>query len=113
VIAKQQASEVQAAVNAWASSSANMREASTSAYAGRLVSIESVRASYNASSTTLARFNLLKDFLDDSIFDHFVTYTTNSGKLQSEALVNAKQYLKLEDWAAGGASYPKVSLYSE
>jgi prepilin-type N-terminal cleavage/methylation domain-containing protein len=113
MIAKQQASEVQSAVNAWASSSANMREPATSAFAGRLVSIESVRASYNAASTTSARFELIKSFLDDSIADHFTTYTTNTDKLQSEALVNSKQYLKLEDWAAGGASYPKVSLYSE
>jgi prepilin-type N-terminal cleavage/methylation domain-containing protein len=109
MIAKQQASEVQSAVNAWASSSANMRDTST----GQLKSVESVRASYNAASTTSARFELIKSFLDDSIAEHFLTYTTNTDKLQSEALANSKQYLKLEDWAAGGASYPKVSLYSE
>ena len=109
VIAKQQASEVQSAVNAWVGSGANARDATT----GQLKSIESVRGAYNAASTTSARFNLIKSFLDDSIADHFLTYTTNTDKLQSEALVNSKQYLKLEDWAAGGASYHKVALYSE
>lgn len=106
-IAKQQAAAMQNAVNAWATSGSNMRSPTT----GQLQSVESTRATYNAASTTSARFNLIKSFLDDSTADHFLANTSNTDKLQSEALINAKQYLRLEDW--GAASYPKVSIVNE
>ena len=109
MLARQQESSVQNAVNAWASSSSTMRDPTT----GQLRSLESTRVAYNAATTSSARFNLVKGFLDDTTADHFLAYTTNTGKLQSEALKNAKQYLKLEDWTAGGAGYPKVTLNNE
>ena len=106
-IAKQQASAVQNAVNSWVASSTNTRDPST----GQLLSVESARSTYNAASTSSARFNLIKTYLDDGTADHFLTNTANTGKLQSEALINAGQYLTLDTWAASG--YPKVSIVNE
>ncbi len=114
MIARQQQSAVQEAVNAWASSASMMRAGSTDAHPGQLLSVESTRAAYNAAATTSARFNLIKGFLDDNTADHFLTYTISTDRLKSEALTNAKQYLKLEDWAAGNAGgYPKVTLNND
>ena len=109
MITRQQQSAVQEAVNSWVTSGSNFRDPAT----GQLKSTESTRIAYNAASTTSARFNLIKSFLDDSTADHFLTFTTSTDKLKSEAMTNTKQYLKLEDWAAGGLSYPKVTLNND
>lgn len=112
VVARQQQAAMQTALNAWVSSSTQTRDNNpASPTRGQLRSLETIRGIYNAATTTSARFNKIKDFLDDNTADHFLTYTTSTDKLKSEALTNAKLYLKLEDWGAG--SYPKVTLNND
>ena len=112
-MARQQQAEVQNAVNAWLSG--QTRNTGT----GQVKSVESIRADYNSRSTSLARFNLItgldqtppNGYLDEPIARHFADNTTNSDRVRSEAMTNAKQYLTLSTWVSG--SYPKVELISE
>lgn len=105
MVARQQQAEVQNAVNAWVVGQSRDR------MTGQFRSLESIRADYNSRSTPLARFNLIGTYLDDSTVTHFTTYTSNSGKVQSDALKKAGQYLDLSSWTSG--SYPKVELIYE
>ncbi len=110
MVARQQQAAMQTAVAAWVSAQSRDTDP-LSATVGQMRSLETIRGLYNAATTTSARFNKIKDFLDDNTADHFLTYTTSTDKLKSEALTNAKQYLRLDDWSSG--SYPKVSLINE
>lgn len=117
VIARQQQASVQSALTAWVM--AQTRLAGTS----QIRSLESVRISYNALGTTLARFNLLvpnpsspdtnlrAGFLDQTTADHFLDYTSNSDRLKTAALENARQYLTLPGWQSG--DFPRVDLVNE
>ena len=110
MIARQQQGAVQSAALAWVSS--QMRdEGPTSPTRGQLRSLESIRTIYNAYATPLARLNVIGKYLDDTTSNHLITSTTNSEKIKSDALSNAKQYLSLGTWTSGG--YPKVDLVSE
>lgn len=117
VMGRQQQAAVQSALTAWVM--AQNRVGNTA----QLRSLESVRTTYNALSTTSARFNLLvpnatsadpnlrAGFLDQTTADHFLDYTTGTDKLKTAALDNAKQYLSLPTWQSG--DFPRVDLVNE
>lgn len=105
MVARQQQTQVQNAVNAWISG--QTRDLTT----GQVRSLESIRSDYNSRSTSLARFNLVSGYLDESTAEHFTDTTTNSDRVKSEAMINARQYLTLGTWVSG--SYPKVELTNE
>jgi len=117
VMARQQQASVQSALTAWVM--AQTRVGSTAQVRG----LEEVRLSYNALSTTSARFNLLVPnpaspdpnirvgFLDPTTADHFLDYTTGTDRLKSAALENAKQYLTLPTWQSG--DFPRVEIVNE
>lgn len=110
MVAKQQQSAVQAAANAWMSS--QMRDENpASVTRGQVRSLEAIRTIYNSYSTSLARLNVISRYLDDATASHLISSTTNSDKIKSDALSNARQYLSLGTWTSGG--YPKVDLVSE
>lgn len=97
VVARQQQAAVQSAVNAWV--------ASQSSGTG---SLAAARTAYNNQPTSLARLNLVANYLDEKTVDHFRANTTNTGQVLSEALKKTNQYLELPTWSA--SSYPKVDL---
>ncbi len=117
VIARQQQATVFSALTAWV-----MAQTRTGGTA-QVRSLESVRTTYNALGTTMARFNLLvpapsspdpslrAGFLDQTTTDHFMDYTTGSDRLKTAALDNASQYLTLPNWQAG--DFPRVDLVNE
>ena len=105
MVARQQQAQVQNAVNAWVSG--QTRDTTT----GQVRSLESIRSDYNSRGTSLARFNLIDDYLDETSAEHFTDTTTNSDRVKSEAMVTARQYLTLGTWVSG--SYPKVELINE
>ena len=102
MVARQQQAAVQSAVQAWASS--QTRDPGT----GQIVSQESIRADYNSRSTSLARLNLVAGYLDNVTANHFLTTTTNSSAIESDALNTASQHLELPNWDQ--SSYPQVNL---
>lgn len=117
VMARQQQSAVQSALTAWVM--AQTRVGSTA----QVRSLESVRTTYNALSTTSARFNLLvpnpsspdpnlrAGFLDTTTADHFLDYTVGTDRLKTAALDNAKQYLSFPTWQSG--DFPRVELVND
>jgi len=117
VMARQQQAAVQSALTAWVM--AQTRVGSTAQVRG----LEEVRLSYNALSTTSARFNLLVPnpaspdpslrvgFLDPTTADHILDYTTGTDRLKTAALENAKQYLTLPTWQSG--DFPRVEIVNE
>lgn len=110
MISRQQQSAVQSAANAWVAG--QMRDDNPGSMTrGQIRSLESVRAIYNSYPTSLAKLNVIGRYLDDSTSSHLISSTTNSDKIKSDALFNARQYLSLSSWTAG--SYPKVDLSSE
>lgn len=108
VIARQQQAAVQNAVNAWVNK--------TSSEPG--VGLAGALTAYNNASTALAKLKLVGGdptatpptigYLDDSTAEHLINNTTDSGKIQSQALKKIDQYLALDAWVA--SSYPKVEL---
>jgi type II secretory pathway pseudopilin PulG len=110
IVARQQQATVNSALNAWVMG--NMRIAS-GVNEGQLLSIEDLRAEYNAKGTALARFLLMSPdagngYLDETTREHFLEYTTNSGRLETAALQFAKQHLTLPAWNPG--EFPKALL---
>jgi prepilin-type N-terminal cleavage/methylation domain-containing protein len=114
MIARQQQAAVQAAVNSWVNGETNrVNVIDATAGTAKLKTIEEIRAAYNNSATTLARLNLVGEYLDSTTLAHLTDtdYTTGAAKVKSEALASSKQYLTLPDWAAN--SYPQVVLNKE
>ena len=112
MISRQQQAALQGAVNAWVNGDdnrANVINATTGT--AKLRTVEEIRTAYNGLANSLARLNLIAAYLDDATKNHFISYTTNSSKIKSEALNSTKQYLSLPNWAAN--SYPQVLLLSE
>jgi hypothetical protein len=117
IVARQQQAAINEALQSWVMS--QMRVGTTA----QIQSINNVRNSYNALSTSSARFNLLvpnasaadpnarSGFLDQSTADHFLEYTTNTDRLKSSALEGAKQYITLPTWADG--EHPKAEIVNE
>ena len=112
MIARQQQAAIQAAVNSWVNGDSNrVNVINATTGTGKLRTIEEIRTDYNSRITSLARLNLVAGYLDDSTKNHLFGYTTNSGKIKSEALSATKQYIALPDWASG--DYPKVTITAE
>ncbi len=109
IIARQQQAAIQNAVNAWVNSDTNrVNVINATTGTGKLRTIAEIQATYNALTTALARFNLVAPYLDNATSSHFTTSTTNSAKINSDALAASKQYIAMPDWTTG--SYPQVSL---
>ncbi|MEM6910514.1 MAG: type II secretion system protein [Verrucomicrobiota bacterium] len=95
VIVRQQQAALQTAVNNWVAGSATL-------------SVSELRSLYNNEADSLARLNLVKIYLDDLTYEHFIEYTDSSNQLETQALSRLGKHLTLPTWADG--SYPKVEL---
>jgi prepilin-type N-terminal cleavage/methylation domain-containing protein len=110
IVARQQQATLNSALNAWVMGS--MRVAS-GADEGQLLSIETLRSTYNSQATSLARFLLIspdagEGYLDQATRDHFLQYTVNSGRIESAALQAGRQHITLPAWVSG--EFPKALL---
>lgn len=99
VVARQQQATLQSAINAWASAQLS----------GRLTVAE-LRSTYNAVKGSEARLALVRDYLDDVSYEHFVAESGRSeeDRVESSATRRLGWYIALPDWDEGG--YPKVDL---
>ena len=112
IIARQQQAAIQNAVNAWVNSDGNRTNViNATTGTGKLRTLAEIQATYNALTTSLARFNLIAPYLDNSTSNYFTTATTNSSKISSDALSSTSQYIALPDWVTG--SYPQVTLNAQ
>lgn len=112
MISRQQQAAIQSAVNAWVNGESNrVNVINATTGTAKLRTVEEIRADYNSRITTLARLNLVAAYLEDATKNHLFGYTTNTGRIKSEALNATKQYISLPDWAAN--SYPQVQLVAE
>jgi prepilin-type N-terminal cleavage/methylation domain-containing protein len=114
IVGRQQQATVQNAINAWVMS--QTRVGTTS----QLMSVSDIRALYNGQSTAKGKFDTflapnagtgLGGFIDKATADHFTEYTTNTARLKTAALHQAKQHLQLPAWTAGG--FPRVDLVND
>lgn len=98
IVARQQQATVQSAVNAWV--------------CGRLtgsMTVAEVRSAYNAVAGSEARLTLIRNYLDDVSYSHFVSESTSPlNRVESAATRKLGWYISLPDWTSG--SYPKVDL---
>ncbi|RFC41520.1 MAG: Type II secretory pathway, pseudopilin PulG [Verrucomicrobia bacterium] len=98
IVARQQQATVQSAVNAWV--------------CGRLtgnLTVEEVRSAYNAVNGSEARLTLIRDYLDDVSYGHFVSESTSAqDRVESAATRRLGWYISMPNWTSG--SYPKVEL---
>lgn len=125
IVARQQQSAVQEALNAWVMSQTRVRTSINGVETAQIQTLSAIRASYNALLTTSDRFNKLRPnpshtdpnqragFLDSTTVEHFDEFKSKSGsdKLISSALYGAKQYLTLPAWEDG--DMPRVVLMDE
>jgi prepilin-type N-terminal cleavage/methylation domain-containing protein len=114
MIARQQQAAVQAAVNAWVNGEGNrVVVINATAGTGKMRTIEEIRTIYNNTATSLDRLKLVGGYLDTTTLDHLTDtdYSTNAGRIKSEALAVTKQYLSMPDWVPNG--YPEVRLTKE
>jgi hypothetical protein len=110
IVARQQQSTLNSALNAWVMGS--MRIAS-GANEGQLRSLEDVRTEYNGQASALTRLQLIapaigSGYLDESTRAHFVAHTNNSGRIESAALEASSQHITLPTWVSG--EFPKALL---
>jgi prepilin-type N-terminal cleavage/methylation domain-containing protein len=109
MVGRQQQTAVQTAVNSWVTSNARYPQTYPDVnYRGKTRPISDIRTEYNALANSLARFNKVAEYLDESTRAHFNENTTDGNKLKTEGLKKAKQYLSLPTWSAG--SSPEVHL---
>lgn len=97
VIARQQQTLIQESLNAWISRMSSGTN-----------SISTARTMYNNASTAQAKFVLIQNYLDQNTYEHFISFTTDATKLQSEAMVQTSTYLQFSTWATN--SYPRVNM---
>lgn len=97
VIARQQQVIVQEALNAWISKQSSGTN-----------SIANARSMYSAATTAQAKLVLMQSYLDQNTYDHFISFTSDSAKLQTEAMVQAGVYLQFSTWATN--NYPRVNM---
>lgn len=113
MVARQQQAAIQGAVTAWVngdSNRVNVINASTGSAKPRTV--EEIRTDYNSRQTSLARLNLISSYLDGLTMEHFAKYTTNTGKVKSEALTAIRHHITLPDWTTS-TGYPQVLLSAD
>lgn len=104
VLARQQQAALQNAVNAWVSSNSVGNVPGSQ----KPASLEYARGIYNASGNPQARLLLVQDYLDATTFQHFAETTTNTSKVETDAMKKIGQYVDLPSWSYG--SYPQVNL---
>jgi prepilin-type N-terminal cleavage/methylation domain-containing protein len=103
VIARQQLAVTQEAVNHYV----NREIGRVTTVGGSGKSVSQVMTAYNAASNAQTRYNLFKNYLDDST-QTSLTVDTSTGRITSQAMRDVGMYLTLPDWAS--SSYPKVQL---
>lgn len=98
IIARQQQSVLQEALNAWISAYSQTN----------LGGVSAAKTAYGSASTAVAKLGLLQSYLDSGTYDHLVEYSTNSAQIQSEALSKIGHSLVFSTW--GTNSYPRVNM---
>jgi prepilin-type N-terminal cleavage/methylation domain-containing protein len=96
IVARQQQVVLQTAISSWI-----MQNTATQP-------ISAVQTAYNAADDSKARLALVGPYLDQDVYDHFMSHTTDADKIQSDAMARANKWIVLPDWADG--SYPRVNL---
>lgn len=96
IVARQQQVVLQTAVGSWIMQSTTTQP------------INAVRAAYNAASDSKARLALVGGYLDQDVYAHFMTQTSDVSRVQSDAMKRAGKWIELPPWASG--SYPRVNL---
>jgi prepilin-type N-terminal cleavage/methylation domain-containing protein len=108
IVARQQQAVVNEALHAWV----NKVTSTVPSGGTRKLTISEAMALYNYKTGSTVnkvseRFALFRGYLDPASSAHFTSDDT-TGRLTSDALTQAGQYLTLPDWAAAG--YPSVNL---
>ncbi|CAN5407659.1 hypothetical protein BH09VER1_BH09VER1_09780 [soil metagenome] len=93
VLARQQQTVVQEALNSWIS----FNSSGTS-------SLGNAKTTYNASAN---RLSLVSSYLDPTTYSQFTDNTTNSAHPQTEAMAKTSQHLEFTDWTT---EYPRVNM---
>lgn len=110
VVARQQLAVVQEAVNHWVNH--EVGRVLSGAGSGRTVS--QVMVSYNAATSTSARYGLFQNYLDEATRAN-LEVDDSAGKLSSQSMRDVGKYLTLPDWNPptdpATASYPKIQLF--
>lgn len=113
IIARQQQAALQAAVNAWVNGDGNRTDVINSTTGtGKIRTVAEIQSTYNAATSTLARFNLFSSYLDANTASYITTNSTNASRIQSDALNTCKQYITLPDWTTATV-YPQVTLNNQ
>jgi prepilin-type N-terminal cleavage/methylation domain-containing protein len=71
-------------------------------------SLAAVQTAYNNATTAKAKVTLVSEYLDSDTYDHFDDNTSDTAKVQSDAMKRIGKWVELPTWAAG--SYPRVNL---
>lgn len=98
VVARQQQAALQNALNNWVTGSTSRGK----------IPISTIRATYNGTANSRERLDLVQAYLDEGTYAHFVDFTIDNTKIQSEALSKVGKYITFADWTAG--SFPQVKL---
>ncbi len=99
IVARQQQASIQTAVNGWVTGEISKSN-----------TISEIRSVYNTASTSEARLNLVRNYLDDETYDHFFQQDQiqPSDEVTSEATRRLGWHISLGTWVDN--SYPKVDL---
>lgn len=95
VLARQQQTVVQEALNSWISYSSSGSN-----------SLSNARFQYTNAAN---RFALITNYLDPGTYAQFMDNTTNAAHPQTDAMIKTKQHLEFSDWPTT-ADYPKVNM---
>jgi prepilin-type N-terminal cleavage/methylation domain-containing protein len=96
ILSRQQQVVLQSAVNSWV-----IQRTTTQ-------SLAAVQTAYNNATTAKAKVTLVSEYLDSDTYDHFDDNTSDTAKVQSDAMKRIGKWVELPTWAAG--SYPRVNL---
>lgn len=102
VLARQQQTVVQEALNSWISYSSSA--GSTNIKANGVQDLYVAKQTYNSTANRLA---LISDYIDPTTYSHFTNNTTNATQPQTDAMAKIGQHLEFTDW---GADYPRVNM---
>lgn len=99
IVARQQQAAIQSAVNAWVASELTSRN-----------TVADVRSDYNSATTSEARLNKVRAYLDQETYDHIFEndQVQPSDEISTSATRRLDWHIALPAWAAG--SYPQVRL---
>ncbi len=95
VLARQQQTVVQEALNAW-----------ITAKSSGTGSLDTAKTAYTAATNRLA---LIQDYLDPITYQHFTNYSSNLIYPQSDAMAKTGQHLEFTAWGTNN-SYPRVNM---